>query len=135
MTGTEQKNHFKSNGIPLKILVDIPLLNLLCRNQGKTGKLSRVQALRDLLERQDISLLKNDDEYLKGNIQEFSNQWGWDRDTVARFLNELEEVGTILSDNTGVRRRFKLNYLTEKEINFLAHAKLAEPIKESLATH
>jgi len=119
----------------MKIIVDFSLLKLLSANTKKTGKFTRVQALCNLIERQYLTALQEEGEYLKGSILEFAKNWGWDRDTVNRFLNELEQQGIVSALVTQNRKTFKVNYVTDEEIDSLAPAKLAEPIKESLATH
>lgn len=130
---TQNKNRITSKK-QMKIIVDFSLLNLLSANTKKSGKFTRVQALCDLIERQYITALQEDGEYLKGSVFEFSKNWGWDRDTVARFLNELELLGIVSSLMNQNRKIFRVNYVTEQEIDSLASAKLAEPIKESFAT-
>lgn len=130
----QNKNRITSKN-QMKIIVDFSLLKMLSANKKKLGKFTRVQALCDLIERQYITALQEDGEYLKGSVFEFSKNWGWDRDTVARFLNELELLGIVSSQMTQNRKTFKVNYITEEGIDSLAPVKLAEPTKESLATH
>ena len=98
---------------PLKIIADIPLWDLLVQGTKKTNKLSRVQALRDIIERQYITLLKGEDEYLSGSVLDFAKSWGWDRETVTRFLNELEQLGVITIDVSVNRKKIKLNCITD----------------------
>ena len=131
---TQNKNRITSKK-QMKIIVDFSLLKMLSANKKKLGKFTRVQALCDLIERQYITALQEDGEYLKGSVFEFSKNWGWDRDTVARFLNELEQLGIVSALMTQNRKTFRVNYVTDEEIDSLASAKPAEPIKESLATH
>jgi len=131
---TQNKNKITSKN-QMKIIVDFSLLKMLSANKKKSGKFTRVQALCDLIERQYITALQEDGEYLKGSVFEFSKNWGWDRDTVNRFLNELEQLGVVSTLATHNRKTFKVNYITDEEIDSLAPAKLAEPIKESLSTH
>ena len=131
---TQNKNRITSKK-QMKIIVDFSLLKMLSANKKKIGKFTRVQALCDLIERQYITALQEDGEYLKGSVFEFSKNWGWDRDTVARFLNELELLGIVSSQMNQNRKIFKVNYVTDEEIHSLAPAKITEPIKESLATH
>ena len=130
----QKKNKITSRN-QMKIIVDFSLLKMLSANKKKLGKFTRVQALCDLIERQYITSLQEDGEYLKGSVLDFARTWGWDRDTVARFLNELELLGIVSSLMNHNRKNFKVNYVTDEEIDSLAPAKLAEPIKESLATH
>jgi len=119
----------------LKIIVDFTLLNMLAKSTKKQRRLSRIQALCDLIERQFITVLQQDGEYLKGSVLDFARTWGWDRDTVNRFLNELEQQGIVSALVTQNRKTFRVNYVTDEEIDSLASAKPAESLKESLATH
>lgn len=121
-----KKNRITSKN-QMKIIVDFSLLKLLSANTKKTGKFTRVQALCDLIERQYLTALQEEGEYLKGSILEFAKNWRWDRETVNRFLNELEQQGIVSSQMTQNRKTFKVNYTTEEEIDSLAPAKLAEP--------
>lgn len=131
---TQNKNRITSKK-QMKIIVDFSLLNLLSANTKKSGKFTRVQALCDLIERQFITVLQEEGEYLKGSVLDFARTWGWDRDTVNRFLNELEQQGIVSALVTQNRKTFRVNYVTDEEIDSLASAKPAESLKESLATH
>lgn len=103
---TQNKNRITSKK-QMKIIVDFSLLKMLSANKKKLGKFTRVQALCDLIERQYITALQEDGEYLKGSVFEFSKNWGWDRDTVARFLNELELLGIVSSQMTQNRKTIR----------------------------
>ena len=78
----------KARNAQVRIVTDIALWNLLLQGVKKQSKYSRLEAFRDLIERQHIALLTGD-EFMKGNALEFSKAWGWDRETVSRFLDKL----------------------------------------------
>jgi len=101
----------------LKILTDIPLWVYLSQGVKSPGKMSRVQAFCDLIERQHISMLKGDDDYLKGSVLEFSKTWGWDRETVVRFLDNLRQLDAIAIDMAGNRKAVKLKHVIKDENN------------------
>jgi hypothetical protein len=70
----------------------------------KQPKYSRLEAFRDLMERQRIALLTGDGKFMKGSVLEFSKAWGWDRDTVSRFLEKLQELGIVTMTLAGNRK-------------------------------
>lgn len=106
-TQNEQQN---SANAQLIIQTDIPLWNFLVQGMKKAHKVSRVQAFCDLIDRQRIALLKGENETLTGTIQDMAKAWGWDRETVARFLDNLEQLGVITVETTGNRKSFMLKY-------------------------
>ena len=108
MSIMEQNNSDKTQ---LKIVTDTRLWNLLLQGMKKSEKLTKVEAFNDLIERQRIALLTSDDEYMKGNVLEFSKAWGWDRETVNRFLEKLQEFGIVTISMAGNRKAIKLNYI------------------------
>lgn len=105
----EQKAHPNNALTELKIQTDIPLWKLLLQGIKKTHKLSRVEAFYDLIDRQCISLLRGGDTHLSGSIIEIAKAWGWDRETVGRFLDNLEQLGAVSIDIDGNRKTFRMN--------------------------
>lgn len=108
MNTIEQNNSDKTQ---LKIVTDTRLWNLLLQGMKKSEKLTKVEAFNDLIGRQRIALLTSDDEYMKGNVLEFSKAWGWDRETVNRFLERLQELDIVTISMAGNRKTIKLNYI------------------------
>ncbi len=108
MNTIEQSNNEKSQ---LKIMTDTRLWNLLLQGMKKSEKLTKLEAFYDLIERQRIALLTSDDEYMKGNVLEFSKAWRWDRETVNRFLERLQELNIVTITMAGNRKAIKLNYV------------------------
>lgn len=101
----------------LRILTDIPLWIYLSQGSKTPSKMSRVQAFCDLIERQHVSMLKGDDDYLKGSVLEFSKSWGWDRETVVRFLDNLKLLDAITIDMAGNRKAVRLKHVIRDENN------------------
>ena len=99
----------------VRIVTDIALWNLLLQGVKKQPKYSRLEAFRDLMERQRIALLTCDGKFMKGSVLEFSKAWGWDRDTVSRFLEKLQELGIVTMTLAGNRKAIKLNYITDED--------------------
>ena len=108
MSIIEQNNSDKTQ---IRIETDIRFWNLLLQGMKKSEKLTKVEAFNDLIERQRIALLTSDDEYMKGNVLEFSKAWGWDRETVNRFLEHLQELNIVTISMAGNRKAIKLNYI------------------------
>jgi hypothetical protein len=73
----------------VRIVTDIALWNLLLQGVKKQPKYSRLEAFRDLMERQRIALLTGDGKFMKGSVLEFSKAWGWDREYGQPFLGEV----------------------------------------------
>ncbi len=88
----------------VRIVTDIALWNLLLQGVKK-----------HLMERQRIALLTGDGKFMKGSVLEFSKAWGWDRDTVSRFLEKLQELGIVTMTLAGNRKAIKLNYITDND--------------------
>ena len=131
---TAQNEHQNDAKAQLLIQTKIPFWNLLVQGIKKSNKLSRTEAFFDLIDRQRVTLLKNEGEYLKGSILEFAKAWGWDRDTVARFLDNLEQLGMLTIDMLGNRKFFKLNYVIEEENAPGISQKPSGPLSPSSAT-
>lgn len=111
---TTQNEHQNSANAQIIIQTNIPLWDFLVQGIKKAHKVSRVQAFHDLIDRQRIALLKGEDENLTGTIQDMAKAWGWDRDTVARFLDNLEQLGVLTVETTGNRKSFMLKYDIKK---------------------
>ena len=131
---TAQNEHQNDAKAQLLIQTKIPFWNLLVQGIKKSNKLSRTEAFFDLIDRQRVTLLKNEGEYLKGSILEFAKAWGWDRDTVARFLDNLEQLGMLTIDMVGNQKVIRLNYVIEKENDSGTSQKPSEPLSPSSAT-
>ena len=130
ITMTEQKEH-KKNNAHLKIPTDIPLWNFLVQDIKKSNKASRVQAFYDLIERQQIALLKGESESLTATIQDLANKWEWNRETVTRFLDNLEQLNALTVSSTGTRRTIRLNYSIDDNIDGGDSPSPSEPLKPS----
>lgn len=96
----------------MKIVTDIRLWQLLLQGMKKQHKLTRVEAFYDLIDRQHIAMLTSTCEHMRGSVLEFSKAWGWDRETVMRFLDNLEQLGVVTIHMAGNRKAVKLNYGT-----------------------
>lgn len=132
---TEQNKHKKIDEAHLKIPTDIPLWDYLVQDIKKSHKASRVQAFFDLIERQHIALLKEDGGQLSATIQELANKWGWNRETVTRFLENLERLGLLSVVATGNRKTITLNYSIDGKKDTGAFPRPSEPLKPSGASN
>lgn len=110
------QNHHPNDSKPeLRITTGFSLWKMLMQGKMKAAKFSKAEAFYDLIDRQRISILTGDDDCLKGTIGDFVKTWGWDRDTVIRFLNTLEEQGVITTTVTDNRKSFRLNGVTIRD--------------------
>lgn len=89
---------------------------LLQGQRNSTKKLSRVQAFYDLIERQHTALLKGEDSR-SASIIELTKAWHWNRDTVAKFLDNLQQLGAVTLDTDGNRKKVRLNCVTHHKPN------------------
>ena len=79
----------------VRIVTDIALWNLLLQGVKKQPKYSRLEAFRDLMQRQAV---QNSDESKNHTspffvtVSELSVLWGWHRHTVSAFLEKLSAL-------------------------------------------
>ena len=100
------------------LMTDMALWNFLMQGMKKSHKVSRVQAFADLLDRQRIALLeKQDDDNLKGSIQDMAATWGWSRKTVSQFLENLKRFGVLTISREGSQKTFRLTYEAKSNPN------------------
>ncbi len=98
------------------IMTDIPLWNFLVQERKKTAKYTRVQAFGNLIDRQRIALLENNgDKNLRGTVQDMAATWGWDRETVTRFLKTLSQLGVLTIITEKNRKAYRLKYKANEE--------------------
>ena len=128
---TQQNNILKK----VRIQTDISLWKMLLQGIKKTHKLSRVEAFYDLIDRQCVSMLKGEDSHLSGSILEIAKAWGWDRETVGRFLDNLEQLGVVTIDMEGNRKTVRMNCITLTKDSSGALQGLSELKTPSSATH
>ncbi len=90
-----------------------PLWNYLLRGQRNSSKkLSRVEAFRDIIERQHAVLLSGTDDGI-GAIIELTRAWRWNRDTTSAFIDTLRRLGVVACEKEGNRSIIRLNYTVE----------------------
>lgn len=109
---TTQNSHQKDDFENVKILTDIALWKLLTEDIKKTHKLSRVQAFYDLIDRQRIATIVGGHTNLEKSFTALAKAWGWDRYTVTRFLDSLQQLGILTIITDGNRKTFRLNCVT-----------------------
>ncbi len=112
---TTQNSHQKDDFENVKILTDIALWKLLTEDIKKTHKLSRVQAFYDLIDRQRIATIVGGHTNLEKSFTALAKAWGWDRYTVTRFLDSLQQLGILTIITDGNRKTFRLNCVTVHE--------------------
>ena len=68
-------------------------------------------------------------------MQDLANKWGWNRETVTRFIDNLEQLGALTVDTTGNRKTVTLKYSTECKIDTGDFLSPSEPQKPSGASN
>lgn len=90
-----------------------PLWNYLLHGQrNKSWKLSRVEAFRDIVERQHASLLSGTDG-IGASIIELTKAWHWNRDTTSAFISHLQQLNVVTCEKAGNRTIIKLNHMSD----------------------
>ena len=85
---------------------------LLHGQRNSLKKLSRVEAFRDIIERQHASLLSGTDG-IGASVIELTKAWRRNRDTTSAFINTLTRLGAVTCEKDGNRTIIRLNYTVE----------------------
>lgn len=98
----EDVNKVKVKRPDLIIRTDYKLWEYLFKDQQKKAKkLTKAEAYYDIIKKQREALLIQDENYLMASCSEIMEQWGWSRQNVNIFLEDLERIGAItLERNT-----------------------------------
>lgn len=104
-----------NTNMQITIRTDIPFWNYLVQGMKKKHKISRAEAFKDLVERQRIALLKGEDTSMDASIQVLAKSWGWNRETVTRFIDNLERLNVLSVNVSGKRKTFSLKYIIENK--------------------
>lgn len=130
-----ENNPQKNNALAgLKIQTDIALWQLLLQGIKKSHKMSRVEAFYDLIDRHCIAMLKGENNHISGTIHSIAKAWGWDRETVAKFLEHLQKLGMVTINNDGNRKAIMLNCITLPKMDSGASEKPSDAKTPSFAT-
>jgi len=87
----------------MTVETDYELWNMLFPNNDSQGdhKLTKAEAFFDLIKRHRLATLTKDNNYLGGGILALAKAWGWDRNTVKKFVNSLCSVGAATIKKVG----------------------------------
>lgn len=102
----------KSEKSQMQILTDISLWKMLAQGTKKTRKRSRFEAFFDLLNRQRIALLAEDEGSINFSALELSKAWGWDRVTVTRFIDNLQKRNVLTVSTSRKRKLVRIEGVT-----------------------
>ena len=80
---------------------------LLHGQRNSSRKLSRVEAFRDIVERQHASLLSGTDG-IGASIIELAKAWHWNRDTTSAFISDLQQLNVVTCEKDGNRTIIRL---------------------------
>jgi hypothetical protein len=111
----EQKNLQCNNAeYSMTIPTSRPLWNYLLHGQRNSSKkLSRVEAFRDIIERQHSALLSGTDDGIGASVIELTKAWHWNRDTTSAFIDSLRRLGAVTCEKDGNRTIIRLNHTVE----------------------
>lgn len=89
-----------SPGNNIRIVTDYALWCCLFRIPSPKGarKLSKAEAFYDLITKQRQAILLYEQEYISAGFQTLADDWRWNRQTVKRFLKELQNIGSVIID-------------------------------------
>lgn len=86
-----------------------PLWKYLLQGQRNSPKkLSRVEAFRDIIERQHTALLSGTDDGIGASVIELTKAWHWNRDTTSAFIDTLRRFGAVTCEKDGNRTIIRL---------------------------
>ena len=110
-----QKNLQANNAeYSMMIPTSRPIWNYLLHGQRNSSKkLSRVEAFRDIIERQYSALLSGRDDGIGASIIELTKAWHWNRDTTSAFIDTLRRLGAVNCKMDGNRTIITLTYTHE----------------------
>lgn len=85
---------------------------LLHGQRNSSRKLSRVEAFRDIVERQHASLLSGTDG-IGASIIELAKAWHWNRDTTSAFISHLQQLNVVTCEKDGNRTIITLIHIVK----------------------
>lgn len=111
----EQKNLQSNNAeYSMTIPTSRPLWSYLLHGQRNSSKkLSRVEAFRDIIERQHAALLSGVDDGIGASVIELTKAWRWNRDTTSAFIDTLRRLGVVTCEKDGNRTIIRLIHTVE----------------------
>lgn len=72
----------------------------------RARRLTRAEAFFNLVQRQRLSMQMPGYDIADGGYQQLAEEWGWDRTTVRKFLQELTDIGAVSTEIKPPNRRF-----------------------------
>ena len=79
------------------IRTDFNLWNLLFQGYTKQPRhrYTKAEAYFDIINRQRLTTLTGDEEFIDATLQDLANAWSWDRGSVRKFIEALSEIGAV----------------------------------------
>ncbi len=131
----EQRIQLNNTLAGLTIHTDMALWRLLLQGNKKSHKFTRVEAFYDLIDRHCIALLKGESDYISGTIHNIAKAWGWNRETVAKFLDNLQQLGMVIVDTQGNRKAIKITCAVIHQVHLEAPEKPSDAKTPSSAVN
>ena len=91
----QQENTVRTT--PMVVETDFTLWNYLFQGYTKQPRhrYTRAEAYFDIINRQRLTTLTGDDEFIDASLQDLANAWSWDRGSVRKFIEALSEIGAV----------------------------------------
>ena len=98
----------------MRILTDFSLWCSLFPDPATPGrhKFTRGEAFFDLLSRQRQNAVTYERDVVSGSYQSLADCWGWHRQTVKKFLQELTAIGAVTIEATSNRTVIHVSNVT-----------------------
>ena len=125
-----------NSGNNIRIVTDYALWCCLFRIPSPKGarKLSRAEAFFDLITKQRQAILLYDQDNILAGFQTLADEWRWNRQTVKRFLNELQDIGSVIIAPSYYHTAIRVANVTVSEDAMLSYKSLNKDLTETSAT-
>lgn len=125
-----------SSGNNIKIVTDYALWCCLFRIPSPKGaqKLSRAEAFFDLITKQRQAILLYEQDNISAGFQTLADDWQWNRQTVKRFLKELQDIGSVIIDPSYNHTAIRVANVMVSDDAMLTYQSLNKDMTEKTAT-
>lgn len=106
--------------LQMKVTTDYNVWKLFFQGSEyqKEHRYSKAEAYFDLVNRQRLALLTEDDSYINGGILALAHAWSWDRTTVKKFIDSLcaNRAATVTPvGNKSIIRLTNVSFLSHQD--------------------
>ena len=121
----QQENTVRTT--PMVVETDFTLWNYLFQGYTKQPRhrYTRAEAYFDIINRQRLTTLTGDDEFIDASLQDLANAWSWDRGSVRKFIEALSEIGAVTFKKD--QRQNNKTVIRLNNVSGLSPVKVAHP--------